>query len=78
MDASIIAFPNLVTGGIQEGVKIDANEALERMLNAESGSSYEDEVPALDALDGPKEDAAVDGEDDPAKALEAEMKADKK
>jgi TRAP-type mannitol/chloroaromatic compound transport system permease large subunit len=78
MVASIIAFPNLVTGGIQEGVKIDADAALERMLDAESGSSYEDEVPALDALDGPKEDAAVDGEDDPAKALEAEMKADKK
>ena len=78
MVAAIIAFPNLVTGGIQEGVKIDADAALERMLDAESGSSYEDEVPVPDALDGPKEDAAVDGEDDPAKALEAEMKADKK
>ena len=78
MVACIIAFPNLVTGGLQEGVKIDADAALERMLDTEGASSNEDEMQAPDAEDRPDEDAPVDSEEDPAKALEAEMKAAKK
>jgi Tripartite ATP-independent periplasmic transporter, DctM component len=31
MVAAIIAFPKLVTGGIDEGVKIDADKALEQL-----------------------------------------------
>ena len=70
MVASIIAFPNLVTGGIQEGVKIDADAALEQMLEAENQSQDEQ----ADELQPESEEAT---EDDPAKALEADMKANK-
>jgi TRAP-type mannitol/chloroaromatic compound transport system permease large subunit len=75
MVASIIAFPNLVTGGLKEGVKIDADAAFEQMADqAGEGSDKDDEV-NLDDMK-PSEDAAA--EDDPAKALEADMKAGKK
>ncbi|MEY3612123.1 MAG: Sialic acid transporter permease protein SiaT [Pseudomonadota bacterium] len=71
MVAAIIMVPSLVTGGLQEGVKVDADAALEQMLENESQSQ-----------DDPSEDLKPEGEDesdnDPAKALEAEMKADKK
>jgi TRAP-type mannitol/chloroaromatic compound transport system permease large subunit len=70
MVASIIAFPNLVTGGIQEGVKIDADAALEQMLEMEGDSQDQEDDLQMEAEDEP--------EDDPAKALEADMKADKK
>lgn len=71
MVASIIAFPNLVTGGIQEGVKIDAEAALEQMLELEN---INQDAPDDELL---PEDEQTD-EDDPAKALEAEMKVEKK
>ena len=65
------AVPSLVTGGLQEGVKVDAEAAMEQMLESESQS----QDPAADDLKPEGEDAA---EDDPAKALEADMKANKK
>jgi TRAP-type mannitol/chloroaromatic compound transport system permease large subunit len=75
MVAAIIVFPNLVTGGLKEGVKIDADAAFEQMADqAGEGSDKDDEV-NLDDMK-PSEDAAA--EDDPAKALEADMKAGKK
>ncbi|WP_293751535.1 TRAP transporter large permease subunit [Limnohabitans sp. Rim8] len=71
MVAAIIMVPSLVTGGLQEGVKVDAEAALEQMLQNEGQSQ-----------DGVEEDPQLDGEkpdeDDPAKALEADMKASKK
>jgi TRAP-type mannitol/chloroaromatic compound transport system permease large subunit len=70
MVASIIAFPNLVTGGIQEGVKIDADAALEQMLEAENKSQGEQ-------ADELRPESEQTTEDDPAKALEADMKANK-
>jgi hypothetical protein len=71
MVASIIMVPSLVTGGLQEGVKVDADAALEQMLESESQS--QDEL-----ADDLKPEGDEAQEDDPAKALEAEMKADKK
>ena len=71
MVAAIIMVPSLVTGGLQEGVKVDAEAAMEQMLESESQS----QDPAADDLKPEGEDAA---EDDPAKALEADMKANKK
>ncbi|PUE63105.1 C4-dicarboxylate ABC transporter [Limnohabitans sp. 2KL-17] len=73
MVAAVIIYPNMVTGGIKEGVKIDSDAAFEQMLEgtAEDG---DDEVNMDDlkpAADGP-------ADLDPAKALEAEMKAGKK
>ena len=75
MVAAIIVFPNLVTGGLKEGVKIDADAAFEQMANqAGEGNDQDDEVNMDDMK--PAEDAPA--ADDPAKALEAEMKAGKK
>jgi TRAP-type mannitol/chloroaromatic compound transport system permease large subunit len=47
MIAVIIAYPNLVTGGIEQGALIDADAAFEQMLQMESGSSFDDE-PKMD------------------------------
>jgi TRAP-type mannitol/chloroaromatic compound transport system permease large subunit len=75
MVASIIIFPNLVTGGIKEGVKIDADAAFEQMLNqAGEDTDKDDEV----NMDDMKPAADAQATEDPAKALEAEMKAGKK
>ncbi len=71
MVAAIIMVPSLVTGGLQEGVKVDAEAALEQMLENESQSQDEQ-------LDDLKPEGEEESEDDPAKALEAEMKAEKK
>ncbi|MBM3397230.1 MAG: TRAP transporter large permease subunit [Betaproteobacteria bacterium] len=74
MVVAIIAFPNLVTGGIKEGVKIDADAALEQMLNQTGEDDDKDDAVNMDDMK-PAADAPVE---DPAKALEAEMKANKK
>ena len=71
MVAAIIMVPSLVTGGLQEGVKIDADAALEQMLESESQTQD-------DQADDLKPEGEEAQEDDPAKALEAEMKAEKK
>jgi TRAP-type mannitol/chloroaromatic compound transport system permease large subunit len=76
MVASIIAFPNLVTGGIKEGVKIDADAAFEQMLDVAGEKEDEDPAASLDELKPEEEDESVDA--DPAKALEADMKAGNK
>ncbi len=71
MVAAIIMVPSLVTGGLQEGVKVDAEAALEQMLEREG----ESQDTAQDDLKPETEEGA---EEDPAKALEADMKAEKK
>jgi len=71
MVAAIIMAPSLVTGGLQEGVKVDADAALEQMLESESQTQD-------DQADDLKPEGEEAQEDDPAKALEAEMKAEKK
>jgi len=71
MVAAIIMAPSLVTGGLQEGVKVDAEAALEQMLESE-GESQEESETEKNASD------QQSLEQDPAKALEAEMKQDKK
>jgi TRAP-type mannitol/chloroaromatic compound transport system permease large subunit len=76
MVAAIIAFPNLVTGGIKEGVKIDADAAFEQMLDQAGEDDDKDKDDAVNMDDmKPAADAPAE---DPAKALEAEMKAGKK
>ncbi|MFN5096120.1 TRAP transporter large permease subunit [Limnohabitans sp.] len=74
MVAAIIVFPNLVTGGIKEGVKVDADAAFEQMLNQAGEDDDKDDVVNMDDMK-PASDAPAQ---DPAKALEAEMKAGKK
>jgi TRAP-type mannitol/chloroaromatic compound transport system permease large subunit len=76
MVAAIIVFPNLVTGGLKEGVKIDADAAFEQMLDQAGEGEDKDKHDAVNMDDmKPAADAPVE---DPAKALEAEMKANKK
>jgi TRAP-type mannitol/chloroaromatic compound transport system permease large subunit len=75
MVAAIIAFPNLVTGGLKEGVKIDADAAFEQMLDRAGEETGKDDEVNMDDMK-PATDAPA--EEDPAKALEAEMKAGKK
>jgi hypothetical protein len=75
MVASIIAFPSLVTGGIKEGVKIDADAAFEQMADQAGEDNDQDDEVNMDDMK-PAEDAPA--ADDPSKALEAEMKAGKK
>jgi TRAP-type mannitol/chloroaromatic compound transport system permease large subunit len=75
MVAAIIVFPSLVTGGLKEGVKIDADAAFEQMVDqAGEDSDQDDEV----NMDDMKPAADAPAQEDPAKALEAEMKAGKK
>ena len=75
MVAAIIIFPNLVTGGIKEGVKIDADAAFEQMLQQEGEKQDEDQPVSMDDFKPAADNPAAQ---DPAKALEAEMKAGKK
>jgi TRAP-type mannitol/chloroaromatic compound transport system permease large subunit len=75
MVAAIIFFPNLVTGGLKEGVKIDADAAFEQMLEQKDDQRDQDEAMSMDDLK-PTDDKSA--EEDPAKALEADMKASKK
>ena len=75
MVAAVIIFPNLVTGGLKEGVKIDADAAFEQMVDRAGDEGSEDPAASLDDPK-PEEDETVDP--DPAKALEADMKASKK
>ena len=70
MVAAVIAYPSLVTGGLQEGIKVDAEAALEQMLESEGQTQA--------AEDDLKPEGEEDAEDDPAKALEADMKANPK
>jgi hypothetical protein len=74
MVATIIAFPQLVTGGIEQGVKIDADKALQEMVmpEAEPQEAAPQVEPSASEPQAPKEEDA----DDPMKALEDSMKKD--
>jgi TRAP-type mannitol/chloroaromatic compound transport system permease large subunit len=68
MVGMVITFPNLVTGGIGEGVKIDADKALEELRMPERPPI---EQPTLPGGAPAVEPAAAD---DPMKALQDSMK----
>jgi tripartite ATP-independent transporter DctM subunit len=77
MVATVIAFPALVTGGIEQGVKIDADKALETMGLPGAEPAAPMPEPGASAPEGstsePEAEKAAD-EDDPMKALEEAMK----
>jgi TRAP-type mannitol/chloroaromatic compound transport system permease large subunit len=77
MVAAVIAFPNLVTGGIDQGVKVDADKALETMglPSAEEPAAPAPELSASEpaSAEGEKKEGE---EEDPMKALEDAMKKD--
>ena len=80
MVTAVIAYPELVSGGIEKVEKIDADKALETMglpSADEAASAPEGEAAAAsaeDAASGADEGKAAD--DDPMKALEESMKKD--
>jgi TRAP-type mannitol/chloroaromatic compound transport system permease large subunit len=76
MVATIIAFPQLVTGGIEQGVKVDADKALETMgLPSAEPTPAVPEPGASEPEAGANEpEAEKEDEDDPMKALEEAMK----
>jgi TRAP-type mannitol/chloroaromatic compound transport system permease large subunit len=80
MVAAVIAYPELVSGGIEKVEKIDADKALETMglpSADEAASAPEGEAgaaPAEGAASGTEDGKSA--EDDPMKALEESMKKD--
>jgi TRAP-type mannitol/chloroaromatic compound transport system permease large subunit len=73
MVAAVVAFPELVSGGLDKVEKIDADKALETMGLPDPDPSASE--PSADAASAP-EGAASAAEDDPLKALEDSMKKD--
>jgi tripartite ATP-independent transporter DctM subunit len=83
MVAVVIAYPKLVTGGIDEGVKINAEEALKTMGMPDAASDP-NAAPAAEgaasapegAASEPEGDKKTEADEDPMKALEESMKKD--
>ena len=73
MVAAVVAYPELVSGGIEKVEKIDADKALETMgLPPAEEAASAPEGEAASAAEG----GASAAEDDPMKALEESMKKD--
>jgi hypothetical protein len=79
MVAAVIAFPTLVTGGIEKTVTIDADKALEQLQMQDSGSRTDPMQgfgqPAASAPEGA---SAPEQKDDPMKGLLESIKEDQK
>jgi len=81
MVTAVIAYPELVSGGIEKVEKIDADKALEGMglpTEEEAAEAAKSGAAAASAAEGGAS-AAEDGkaaDDDPMKALEESMKKD--
>ena len=90
MVAAVIAFPSLVTGGIQKGETVDADKILQQMQDeqqkeaagnepaaAASGAASDPAASSSDAAASDTGEQAT-AEDDPMKALQDAMKDDAK
>jgi TRAP-type mannitol/chloroaromatic compound transport system permease large subunit len=86
MVAAVIAFPGLVTGGIEKGETVDADKILQQMQDTqqkdEAAASATPEAaasaPGATASDAAPSAEAPLADDDPMKALQDAMKADTK
>jgi TRAP-type mannitol/chloroaromatic compound transport system permease large subunit len=82
MVSAVIAFPQLVTGGIEKTVKIDADKAFEQMQNTRQESYSNEPAPAATpgaapgAAPGAPAEGAKEEKDDPMKGLLESMKQD--
>ena len=78
MVAVVIAYPGLVTGGIDQGVKVDADKALQEMTDSADAAKSPERAASEPELSTSDPDAAdgkkAEEEDDPMKALEEEVK----
>jgi hypothetical protein len=73
MVAAVVAYPELVSGGIEKVQKIDADKALETM--GLPPADVPAAMPASGAASG-AESGSKSAEDDPMKALEDAIKKD--
>lgn len=80
MVAAVIWFPNLVTGGIDKGVTIDADKALQMLQQQDTGSRPADPMAGFDvpAAASAPESAAPEQKDDPMKGLLESIKDEQK
>jgi TRAP-type mannitol/chloroaromatic compound transport system permease large subunit len=81
MVVAVIAFPTLVTGGIEQTVQIDADKALESMTESsnaarDSGSGAASAVPAMPGAPAASGAEGGSEKEDPMKGLLESMKAD--
>ena len=87
MVAAVITYPSLVTGGIVQGEKVDADTILQQMQEEQQKEAAGAEPAASDPTGGAsdpasgeegtsEEEASGEDEDDPMKALQDAMKAD--
>ena len=77
MVAAVIAYPQLVSGGLDKVEQIDANKALESMgLPPTEEAAQPGANPASGPAAGGTDAEAKPAEDDPMKALEESMKKD--
>lgn len=80
MVAAVVAFPTLVTGGIDKGVTIDADKALQMLQQQDTGSRPADPMAGFEtpAAASAPEGAAPEQKDDPMKGLLESIKEDQK
>jgi TRAP-type mannitol/chloroaromatic compound transport system permease large subunit len=81
MVAVVIAYPQLVTGGIEKTVQIDADKALEQMQDAGRQSTIDNskgESPAAIPGATPGASPGADDKEDPLKGLLESLKEDQK
>ncbi len=84
MVAAVIAFPTLVTGGIEKGVQIDADKALQQMQMESAREAVPPANEAVPAASAPGAapgapaggDAGKEAKEDPMKGLLESMKQD--
>jgi len=73
MVAMIIAFPQLVSGGITQQEKLSTEEVMQRLqvpMDTDFGADTEEEEEAAEGVEPSAEPASMGEEEDPAKALE--------
>ncbi len=76
MVGALIAFPKLVTGGIDEGVKVDADKALQEMVIPERDAQPRPSLDSPSSSTPSQQAPSADGKDDPMKALQDAVKQD--
>ena len=74
MVAAVIAYPTLVTGGIEKTVTIDADKALEQLQMKSRESLSPASAPGADAASAPVGETS--GKEDPMKGLLESMSKD--
>jgi TRAP-type mannitol/chloroaromatic compound transport system permease large subunit len=73
MVVAVIVYPGLVTGGMDEGTKLDANEVMQQLEDSSNAGEPQGEAEALEAQ-AAADDSSQKSDDDALKALSAPQK----